>query len=558
MKTITFYSYKGGVGRTLSLVNIANLLEEFGKKVCIIDFDLEAPGLDQKFKDHIEGDIKDGLVDYIYEFASKNQLPQSIKLYSITIQNMDNNKILIPAGNTSKKEYWNKLSHISWWDLFYEKDSEGIPFFLDLKEKIKNEINPDYLLIDTRTGITEISGITMSLLADSIVLFAANNPENIRGIQQIIRSIIREENNLLNTNKEIHFALTRIPLPQTPQDKTFEEEIENLRRKEIEEAFEDKNHGLRSFNLIHSDRDTELFEKNSMSYRLNRKKSEIKSSIIPEYLALFESLISDDLVGDEKCRFSNFISAKRLLSSIYSNPTQNHLHIDEKLDIINKWLPESPDSTFLRGYFTYYQKKDYPNAEKFFRKGIKKDESGKCTFFYAESLFRQKKYKEAIIQLDSYLKKGYHEYRPNANRDLIISKVHLKEDHTILMTEVNRLIEKYPFFSSFYNIRSCLHLKVKEFEAATRDIFMAIKLEPDSLYYTTLAEIRLSQGNKLEFYMQMDTALELGYDIENILSEPEFSRLIFDEMADDNEFISILNRYNKGYFIDLLREKFNR
>ncbi|MBK7057003.1 MAG: AAA family ATPase [Leptospiraceae bacterium] len=43
MKTVTFYSYKGGVGRTLALANIAMRLSEFGKKVCILDFDLEAP-----------------------------------------------------------------------------------------------------------------------------------------------------------------------------------------------------------------------------------------------------------------------------------------------------------------------------------------------------------------------------------------------------------------------------------------------------------------------------------------------------------------------------------
>ena len=48
MKTFTFYSYKGGVGRTLALVNVANRLVEFGKKVCILDFDLEAPGLQSK------------------------------------------------------------------------------------------------------------------------------------------------------------------------------------------------------------------------------------------------------------------------------------------------------------------------------------------------------------------------------------------------------------------------------------------------------------------------------------------------------------------------------
>src|SRR3990172_10784009 len=42
---ITFYSYKGGVGRSLALANVATLLAQHGKKVLVIDFDLEAPGL---------------------------------------------------------------------------------------------------------------------------------------------------------------------------------------------------------------------------------------------------------------------------------------------------------------------------------------------------------------------------------------------------------------------------------------------------------------------------------------------------------------------------------
>ncbi len=42
---ITFYSYKGGVGRTFALANIAALLSTWGYKVLCIDWDLEAPGL---------------------------------------------------------------------------------------------------------------------------------------------------------------------------------------------------------------------------------------------------------------------------------------------------------------------------------------------------------------------------------------------------------------------------------------------------------------------------------------------------------------------------------
>ncbi len=46
MHTIAFYSFKGGVGRTLALVNVGVELVLTGRKVLLVDFDLEAPGID--------------------------------------------------------------------------------------------------------------------------------------------------------------------------------------------------------------------------------------------------------------------------------------------------------------------------------------------------------------------------------------------------------------------------------------------------------------------------------------------------------------------------------
>jgi cellulose biosynthesis protein BcsQ len=43
MYTITFYSFKGGVGRTMALVNVAAELAKMGRKVLVVDFDLDAP-----------------------------------------------------------------------------------------------------------------------------------------------------------------------------------------------------------------------------------------------------------------------------------------------------------------------------------------------------------------------------------------------------------------------------------------------------------------------------------------------------------------------------------
>ena len=54
---ITFYSYKGGTGRTMALANIAWILAQGGKKVLAVDWDLESPGLHKFFQPFLDNDI---------------------------------------------------------------------------------------------------------------------------------------------------------------------------------------------------------------------------------------------------------------------------------------------------------------------------------------------------------------------------------------------------------------------------------------------------------------------------------------------------------------------
>lgn len=44
-RIITFYSYKGGTGRSMALANVAWVLAAAGSRVLAIDWDFEAPGL---------------------------------------------------------------------------------------------------------------------------------------------------------------------------------------------------------------------------------------------------------------------------------------------------------------------------------------------------------------------------------------------------------------------------------------------------------------------------------------------------------------------------------
>jgi MinD-like ATPase involved in chromosome partitioning or flagellar assembly len=47
-QVITFYSFKGGTGRSMALANVASLLAQRpgdGRSALMVDWDLEAPGL---------------------------------------------------------------------------------------------------------------------------------------------------------------------------------------------------------------------------------------------------------------------------------------------------------------------------------------------------------------------------------------------------------------------------------------------------------------------------------------------------------------------------------
>ena len=574
MKTITFYSYKGGVGRTLALVNIADRLAEFGKKVCVMDFDLEAPGLNYKYK-HLTDKVEQGLVDYIYEFAVKKNLPDSIGKYAKEItkykypdeknlKKRQNNIVFIPSGNSESSEYWKKLSHISWWNLFYEENSEGIPFFLDLKEKIKKEFNPDYLLIDSRTGITEISAITISILTDSIVLLAIDNEENICGMQRIIETIIKEENNLLDAVKEIHFVLTRLPQITSSEKWTMEESIRNRVRRKIEQAFQNSDKKLSSFNVIHSNEDIALYDKITMSYDFIEKteKKDLTPSISSEYLSLFDSLTENDLSKKDKEKFNSIKREGELIKETYESFTRNDPDFLMRLNNLECSYPQSSDVYLLYGVYYFYNKK-YHEAIQYFTKSIELGESlGNALYFRGSSYYSLQNYSKALEDYEKYISENYgnKDERNSAINQIILAKKHLGTVETDkLIEEAKKLIYEYPDRSEFYNILGLLYRDKKEYELALTSIYKAIELNPrEGEYFANLAEIRFLTGDKFEFYSKFDEALNRGFDLDEILNDNTKNiKNIYKQAINDLEFIRILNKHNKIYFRELLQKDTN-
>ncbi len=202
-QVITFYTYKGGVGRSMALVNIGVLLARGEHKVLLIDWDLEAPGLDEYFKSpkkcvlSSDRDKKPGVVDLLLETDREKGIKWRDCL--ITAKFPGGNLDLISAGRRDKK-YQGKLRKLDW-GVLYESYHIG-----DFLEEMRSELkgNYDFILIDSRTGITDIGDICTVLLPDTLITIFTSNNQNIDGCETVVERARAARRKLpVNRNKLI-------------------------------------------------------------------------------------------------------------------------------------------------------------------------------------------------------------------------------------------------------------------------------------------------------------------------------------------------------------------
>ncbi|MFC7614472.1 tyrosine-protein kinase family protein [Actinokineospora soli] len=174
---VTFYSYKGGVGRSFTLANIAVLLARWGYRVLTVDWDLEAPGLHHYFKPVLPHEPEGGVVDLAHDFLAGAQAPRD---HAVKLDVEGGELALLAAG--AGHSYASRVQQIDWSDL-YER---GFATFL---ERCREEWTRDYdfVLIDSRTGISDIGGICTAQLPDRLVVVFTANEQNLGDVVDVAR-----------------------------------------------------------------------------------------------------------------------------------------------------------------------------------------------------------------------------------------------------------------------------------------------------------------------------------------------------------------------------------
>lgn len=257
---VTFYSYKGGTGRSMALVNVAWMLALNGESVLVVDWDLEAPGLHRYFHPFLQDKElanTEGLLDFVDKQASrvavsKNREKQDLlkkqkaeagpekqpealasQASQLAVTVDDESAIidylvplvwpngtrweqfgeraridLIPAGRQGPS-YSRTLSAFNWIDFFERLN--GRPVLEAAGRQLRSVY--DYILIDSRTGVSDTSGICTVELPDSLVVCFTLNDQSIIGASGITDSVLTQRQARPNiAGSERPFRIFPVPM----------------------------------------------------------------------------------------------------------------------------------------------------------------------------------------------------------------------------------------------------------------------------------------------------------------------------------------------------------
>jgi tetratricopeptide (TPR) repeat protein/CO dehydrogenase nickel-insertion accessory protein CooC1 len=189
---VTFYSFKGGVGRSMAVANVAILLMQWGHRVLIVDWDLEAPGMEAYFKGLLATEkvpSQEGVVDLLWDVmqpslgAEKKSDWKSL-VVNIELQETKGSLHLLTAGKRDD-QYFKKVRGLDFQE-FYHNQQGGL-FIESLREAWKKDY--DYVLLDSRTGITDIGGICTIQLPDILVSMFTATEQSLMGVVDVAKRV---------------------------------------------------------------------------------------------------------------------------------------------------------------------------------------------------------------------------------------------------------------------------------------------------------------------------------------------------------------------------------
>ena len=257
---VAFYSYKGGVGRTMALCNVASRIAWLHAKhisqaktgtqrktasacrILCVDLDLEAPGVPAFFPPPPGAKVK-GFLGLLHEYFEneaqwtegegirdrlRKALGDEFADYAYAVPKTEN-LFVLPSGHVSvseaarvRRELHDRLAALREAD-FESQVNQYVPFFSELKQVLRELF--DYAFVDARTGLSDTAYATTIALADSMVFLFRPNVTQLMGIQDVFGRFLRQRDLSLDRNTRIPAIPVLSPRPSysTPRLKEVRE-----------------------------------------------------------------------------------------------------------------------------------------------------------------------------------------------------------------------------------------------------------------------------------------------------------------------------------------------
>lgn len=183
---LVFFGLKGGVGRSTALCMVAWGLARAGKRVLLVDFDLESPGLSGLVLPP-EKVAELGVMDWLVEDAvgqGDSVLPEMVSASPLGESTQGAIRVAAAMGQ-QEIDYLAKLAR-AYADIPSPQGPQRLGERLRrMVQTLEARESPDVVLIDSRAGLHDLAAAAITGLADTALLFATDSAQTWQGYRQL-------------------------------------------------------------------------------------------------------------------------------------------------------------------------------------------------------------------------------------------------------------------------------------------------------------------------------------------------------------------------------------
>ncbi len=195
---IAFHSYKGGTGKTLLSVNLATILANNDKKVCLLDLDFSAPSLHAIFRNIV---AEYWLNDYLNKDCGIDKV-----LKDCCSDYVANGRMFVGLANPSSEAIQDITAKDRKWEM------KALSRLLSLKTSLFEKFNFNHVILDTSPGL-QYSSINAIFSADVVFVVTTLDKSDVEGTQRMIQDLYKI------FDKKAKIILNKVPFDSLPVGK---------------------------------------------------------------------------------------------------------------------------------------------------------------------------------------------------------------------------------------------------------------------------------------------------------------------------------------------------